>query len=329
MLHIHNGDASGNTAKNSALRGEHLAWREALICGPTPGGLSDEEFINVRARHLAETYGGPIEDCANESRHQEQVLGSFRNHDEVVLWFEHDLFCQVSLVYLLSWFAQRDHGDTKLSLICIDQFPGFDDFRGLGQLNEQQLESLFPARTPISKPQLELGQRAWAAYSSSNPQEIESLISADTSALPFLKTALGKHLERFPSTRNGLGRIENVLLELIADGQTDFKSLFQAFQRREPIYGFGDAQIYLHLTRLANSAHAPFSMSNANAAPMDSGQVARTSFEINDRGKQLLRGEDDFVNLNGIDQWLGGVHLKGEERVWRWDDVAQTLECGD
>ena len=141
-------------------------------------------------------------------------------------------------------------------------------------------------------------------------------------ALPFLKNAFGKHLERFPSVRNGLGRIDNVLLELIAAGRQDFGPLFSAFQEREPIYGFGDAQIFLHLKRLADAKHALLTMSNASAQPMESAHFAGTSFQITEQGKQVLRGEADFVRLNGIDLWLGGVHLQGAEAEWRWDEVG-------
>jgi hypothetical protein len=293
-----------------------------------PAGLSDDEFRRVRAQHLAEAYGVAIDECASELRQQDEALARITDHEEVVLWFEHDLFCQVPLVYLLARLARRESGRTKLSLICIDRFPGVDNFGGLGQLSAEQLESLFPQRIPVSESQLQLGADAWAAYSSSTPAQIGSLIAGDTTALPFLKTAFAKHLERFPSVRNGLGRIENVLLELIAGGQNDFASMFRAFQEREPIYGFGDAQIFLHLKRLANSVQAPLTLSNANAAPMNSSQVAATSFRITEQGGRLLSGDDDFIRSNGIDQWLGGVHLRGNETVWRWDEVAETLECG-
>jgi len=159
-----------------------------------------------------------------------------------VLWFEHDLFCQVHLIYLLHWFAQRDLGRTKLSLICIDEFSGVVRFRGLGQLNEEQLASLFPQRQEASKAQLHLGSRAWQAYSSADPAELIPLMNSDLSAMPFLKRALAKHIQRFPATSNGLGRIENVGLELIAEGYRSFKSLFPAFNRCESEYGLGDAQ---------------------------------------------------------------------------------------
>jgi len=328
MLHIHNGDSSAETAKNARIPGEHLAWREALVCGPTPTDLSANEFRKVRAQHLAGEYGARIDECESELEHQEKALAGFGVHEEVVLWFEHDLFCQVHLVYLLNWFAQRDLGPTKLSLICIDRFPGVDDFRGLGQLNEQQLESLLPQREEVSESQLQLGAKAWDAYSSSTPAHVEDLISAETDALPFLKTAFAKHLERFPSVRNGLGRIENVLLELIQSGGKDFRSLFPAFQQQEPVYGFGDAQVFLHLKGLANATHPLLTMSNSGADLRGSSQIADTSFEISEQGKRILNGAEDFVRLNGIDLWLGGVHLQGENSEWRWNEAKNTFESG-
>src|SRR2546426_8233817 len=169
MLHIHNGDSTAGTARKANVPGEHLSWREALVCGPTPRGLSADEFSRVRAKHLSDAYGLRIEVCAKELREQQEALASSGDHDEVVLWFEHDLFCQVHLIYLLNWFAKRELGKTTLSLICIDNFPGIDDFRGLGQLNEEQLASLFPQRCEIGSAQLNLGLKAWQAYSSSDP----------------------------------------------------------------------------------------------------------------------------------------------------------------
>ncbi len=326
MLHIHNGDSTAGTAKKTNIPGEHLAWREALVCGPAPGGLSEEEFRSVRARHLADAYGGGLEKCENDLRAQEETLSRFSDHEEVVLWFEHDLFCQVQLIFLLNWLAQRDLGRTKLSLICIREFPGIADLRGLGQLNEEQLSSLFPQRQRVTAAQLQLGSKAWAAYSSSNPKQIESLLESDLSPLPFLKSALVKHLRRFPSTYNGLGRIGNVSLELIAKGYGNFKSLFPAFVRCEPEYGFGDAQLYLELRRMSDASTPLLKLSGVDRrGAKDAAQMLLSSFEITQYGKAVLAGEGDFISSNGIDQWLGGVHLEGDEAQWRWEEQAQEL----
>jgi len=326
MLHIHNGDSAAGTAKKAGIPGEHLAWREALVCGPAPGGLAADQFRNLRARHLAAAYGVDLTKCENELRTQEETLSRFSDHEEVVLWFEHDLFCQIQLIYLLDWFSRHDSGRTRLSLILIREFPGVENFHGLGQLNEQQLSSLLPQRQKVTRAQLELGSRAWRAYSSSNPKEIESLIESDLSPLPLLKDALSKHLHRFPSTENGLGRIENVCLALVAKGYPNFRSLFPAFVRREPEYGFGDAQLYFELKRLARARTPLLTLVNGgNRAAMDPADILLSIFEITDYGKAVLAGDEDFVSLNGIDQWLGGVHLEGNESEWRWDELGQEL----
>ena len=150
--------------------------------------------------------------------------------------------------------------------------------------------------------------------------------ASDLSPLPFLKTALVKHLRRFPSTDNGLGRIGNVVLDLIAKGYSNFRSLFPAFAMREPEYGFGDAQLYLELKRLSDVSTPLLTLSaDGNRAAMDLAQMLLCNFEITKYGQAVLAGHGDFVRSNGIDQWLGGVHLQGNEALWRWDEQAQEL----
>jgi hypothetical protein len=324
MLQIFDGDSSAGTARNANLPGQHLAWREALICGPAPNNLSEAEFLEVRAQHLASTYGADLHRVRGELRAQHDALASFRDHEEVVLWFEHDLFCQVHLVYLLNWFGQHELGHTKLSLICLDEFPGVPQFRGLGQLNEEQLASLFPTREAVTGAQLELGTRAWQAYSSSDALNLVTLRDSDTSALPFLGRAVVRHLQRFPWTSTGLGRIESSALQLVADGYHLFKKLFPAFSRRESEYGLGDAQLYCAL-RLMADAPTPVLKQSGRAEPSDAAGMLLSSFELTDDGREVLSGDQDFVAQNGIDQWLGGVHLLGPEAAWRWDRETEQL----
>jgi len=325
MLHIHNGDSSAGTARAAQIPGDHIAWREALVCGPAPSGLTEREFIEVRAAHLANAYAVPIEKCRAELHAMHNALRSFPDHDEVVLWFEHDLFCQVQLIYLLNWFAVREIGRTKLSLICINEFPGVTGFHGLGQLNQEQLASLYPTRPEVTPAQLALGAKAWRAYSSDDARSLISLLREDSSDLPFLKNALERHLERFPSTHNGLGRIENVSLALISAGLRKFSSLFPAFARRQPDYGFGDAQLYRAIQRLAAAPSPLLKEKNGHSWRMDLAGIFLSSFEITQRGQAAIAGAEDFVTKNGIDLWLGGLHLQGKESAWRWDEESRQL----
>ena len=73
----------------------------------------------------------------------------------IFAWFEFDLFCQINMVAVLSGLNSRLNAEQKVSLICPSDFPGIDDFRGLGQLSSSQLRVLYPDRTTLSDSDLQ------------------------------------------------------------------------------------------------------------------------------------------------------------------------------
>jgi hypothetical protein len=329
VLHIHNGESTAGTLREFKFPGEHFAFQEVLVDGPAPAGLTVDQWQEVRAEFLAAEYEIDVVKCRNDLKNQESLLESFNKHDEVILWFEHDLFCQVNLIYLLDWFSRRDLEETRLSLICIGEFPGKPDFHGLGELTGAQMASLFETRHSMSREEFGWATVAWGAYTSSTPEPLESLLRTRSTALPLLGPALRLHLERFPSVRNGLGRIENEALKLIESGLDEFGKLFPAFCRSGPAYGLGDAQFWNMLRRLADSGSGLVSMSQPDVQRSTSAPQLKARFELTDAGRAVLSGEMDCIKQNGIDRWLGGVHLVGSSGVWRWDESVEKLVQSD
>ena len=320
MLHIHNGDSTAGTLREAGFPGEHFAFREALATGPTPQGLAKDDWLTVRAEHLAAEIEPDAAAIKQDLLRIDATLAHVSNYAEVILWFEHDLFCQINLIYLLDRFARQGTGSARLSLICIGEFPGRPDFRGLGELTAAQLASLFDTRHAVSAAELSLAQRAWAAYCAPDPREIERLLAEDTAALPILRAALVQHLARFPSVGNGLGRAEQRLLGFIADGISKFGSLCPAFFKAEPAYGLGDLQIWDDLQRLAEAAQPLIQLES----PADAASRLHAAFSITETGRRVLAGQADFIQLNGVDLWLGGVQLRADN-LWRWDEQRQAL----
>ena len=39
----------------------------------------------------------------------------------------------------------------------------------------------------------------------------------------------------------------------------------------------------------------------------------------------MLAGDADHVDLNGVDRWIGGVHLRGHTVDWRWDEATERI----
>lgn len=320
MLHILNGEATEAVLAQTPLPGERFSFRDALISGPTPE-IEGKEWRRVRANHLANAYDVEFEKCERDLARQEELFASFSDHEEVTLWFEWDLFCQVNLLYVLDACSRQDLTKTKLSLICIGDFPGRTNFRGLGELNPEDLNSLFADREVVSVIQLKLAQQAWKVYRSADPQELEKFLQTDTSELPFLKSALQLQLERFPSVGNGLNRIERRGLKLIHNGLSRFVDLFPRFSESEAGYGLGDAQLWNELQPLTKVAQ-PLLVSS-NGVPAST--LTSAYFSLTKIGQAVLDGSADAVSLNGIDKWLGGVHLHGHSNIWRWDEAQQRL----
>jgi hypothetical protein len=311
MLHVLNGDATRVSLEQAKLPGEITIWADVLHDGPTPGGLSRAEFRLVRATHLASRFVMPRETTLGDLQRWDAALDAYGAHDEVVFWLEHDLFDQAILLRHLHWLHGIEPGRTRFSLICIDRFPGFQDFAGLGQLNPRQLATLFPTRRPIIDEQIALGNDGWERFCAAEPGPLLEWLRSDTSALPFAHGALMRHIEDYP-WHDGLSRTERQMLRAVADGATTFARLFPAWQRREERIYMGDSTFLAILRDLATAREPLITITG------DPGYVTHDmTIAVTPAGGAVLAGEANHIALNGIDRWMGGVHLTAS-RHWVW-----------
>lgn len=313
MLHITNGDSVITSFKEGEIPGAYLPWRDVLHDGPVPRRDSLEALSDARAAFLADAFGGAGYQAARaEFAERDRALASFADHDEVVLWFEHDLYDQLQLLQILAWLADHDISRGRVSLIQVGRHPDVPNFQGLGQLNGAQLAALLPTRSPITPRQLEIGRDAWAAFCADEPTALCAAAARRYDPeMPFLSAALIRFLEEYPSVRDGLTRTERQLLSVIAAGTTKRKALWWASQQLETSC-WGDLSVYARLDSLADAPH-PL------VARVDADYVGLT-----DSGRRVLAGQERR-DPREIDRWLGGVHLGPGRPDWRWNERDQTI----
>src|SRR6266700_2464947 len=164
MLHITNGESVTGTFRQVRFPGTYLAWNDVLHDGPVPATSTLSELSDIRAHALAQFGGGSYEQIRSGFATRDDTLEDFREHQDVVLWFEHDLFDQLQLIQLLDWFSTHEEGKTRLSLIQINSHPGVKPFYGLGQLSGTQLARLFPQRQTVTAKQLITAHEAWQVF---------------------------------------------------------------------------------------------------------------------------------------------------------------------
>ena len=292
-------------------------WADVLYEGPVPGRLSDAELIEVRSR-----FHGPSTDPVNDFRQWRAAIEHDESYDELVLWFEHDLFDQLNLIQLLTWIGERVPAGKPVSLVCIGSFPGRPAFKGLGELAAGELAPLLGMRQRVGEQQYSLATRVWAAFREPTPEALDRIRHEDTSALPYLAAAVTRFLEEYPWTGDGLSRTERRLLQL---AESNAISLAQAFPRMCE----GETSYYITDTSLAEIAKGLSQTSppllTLDAVSAEGNRDLRGTVMLTDTGRTVLGREQDRVAMCGIDRWLGGVHLQGHGPVWRWDPARQSV----
>jgi hypothetical protein len=73
----------------------------------------------------------------NDMRLWRATIERHDSYDELILWFEHDLFDQLNLIQLLTWIRERLPTTKPVSLVCIGSLPGRAEFKGLGELTPE------------------------------------------------------------------------------------------------------------------------------------------------------------------------------------------------
>jgi hypothetical protein len=258
------------------------------------------------------------EDVLRRYREGDAVLESYASHDEMVFWFEHDLFDQLLLIRHLWWLG--DKAATRVSLVCGDQY--------LGLLRPDEFPPLFDARRPITAEQMRLGARAWEAFCNADPSGLLPFESADHLELPYLRAAIRRHLEEFPAVANGLARSERQILQVLSEGLRTPEEAFIEAARLEDYIFMGDASFWTIVRRLSECPR-PLVAAHVQARP---GQLPSGTLTLTADGAAVLAGRADHVALNGIDRWLGGVRLQGgsrtaptSQRLWRWTGSTLRL----
>jgi hypothetical protein len=310
-LHVTNGDSTEATLRQTGLVERIVVWRDVLHEGPVPD-VDDARLRAVRAEFLARGDGAPS---------RAQVLRAFEQRDrafaagrggDYVLWFEADLYDQLQLAQIVARLAVLGVAPERVTLICIGEHLGIAHFGGLGQLGPEQLAELpATAAVTLTADALELGTKAWAALRADDPRGLAAIVAARSPQLRFLPEAFDRLGREYPSTRDGLSLTERRLLAAVAEGATSPVEAFTRAAAREARPFLGDTWAFEALDRLARG-DAPLL---AGGAPL----------RLTDAGERVLRGEADHVALNGVDRWVGGVHLLGREVRWRWDDGVEAI----
>ena len=320
-LNITNGDSAAGTLSEAGIAGKIIAWRDVLHEGPVDSSLTLNVLSRQRARFISERGWGDFAHVSGDFAERDKIIQHLDYFDEVVLWFEDDLYDQLQLIQLLDFFSRGSPRRKKLTLIQVDGY--------IPPLSSAELLKLDEARARVTPEQYTLAQKAWKAFGSDDPSEILRLLDESLSALPYLGFALWRHLEEFPSVANGLSRSEREALTAIEEGHTTPVAAFMEVATRQESIFLGDIIFYSYLERLSGKKNPLVTWADGGAVVSPTAENAREfvkrELRVTPLGREVLSGSKDWQDINTESRWLGGVEIEPGSDGWRWDPGERVI----
>ncbi|HVZ15208.1 MAG TPA: DUF1835 domain-containing protein [Bauldia sp.] len=314
-LIITNGDTAADLLRQAGRGGTILPWRDVLHEGPIVGGAL-EACSRRRVSYLTQRFGLPEAEIAEGFAERDGIMRAHAGYDRIELWFEHDLFDQLQLLQVLAFFADAERSD-GLVLVQADDF--------LGRQRADTILTFGERARDITAIDLDIARRAWLDVAAPTPEAAARRAEIAEPRFPFLPPALRRFLEELPAPGNGLGRTEATALDDIHAGEGNPVRLFHDLIHQEEAAFMGDWSFFRLLDDLA-FCDVPLIAGLPPPSPADdnTGRFREAALELTMAGEEVLAGEEDHVELSGLDRWWGGTRLAGRN-VWRYDRGARRL----
>jgi hypothetical protein len=244
--------------------------------------------------------------------------------DEVNVWLGTALSDQLMLVFVVKLFQ---HYDLDYSTIQIFQYTKLENQElsalGLGLLTPESLKSLCPKPSQLTQQQVRFCLDVWQAITDSTPKALLNLLERNETCLPLLKRAMKTLCYRYPDSETGLSRFDQNILTISNEkGPQAARVIGHVLAydyhtaNQNSIYELdvvGDVYLYSRLKNMADTKlKEPLLKLNEMQQEMRDTTVTLTEF-----GLQVLVGKANAIDINGIDDWVCGVHLNSaSEHVW-------------
>jgi len=325
MLHIRCGTDILWKLDDAGIPGRKLSWSDPLCEGPVPA--ADRETLRpIRAAWLSRHYGVAHDADPKDLADADKAVDESGSHDEVVLWFEADLFDQAILLHLLPRVADACGTTTRLSLVTLHEYPGMKRFIGLGQLSAPQLGELFTRRIDVPSGMVSAAREAWSAWVHPTPERLAAVAARATSPMTYLPAAARRMLEQLPDMRTGLNRTERQGLEAVAGRAPSLHAAFAASQDMEERPWQGDSMFFALMWDLTQGSE-PLLVAEGGW-PTLSDSRKNPKLALTARGRAVLGGEEDYWKGYQGERWVGGTRLGAGAVDWRWDTAANRAVPG-
>jgi hypothetical protein len=331
-MNILNGDSAAGSFK-AAFRlpgSETLVFRDVLSCGPLHKFKNMQTWIDHREHFWTEVYDFNSEypiTFHSMPRDFHICIEELKATDHIKLWIGCALSDQLVLVFLVFLLECFQQDLDKLSVFQFNEYTRNDKdylIHGLGELRPEQIKE-HPLAFKLKDEQIRECLSVWDAITDDHPQNYLNLINTKTTSLPILNKSLKALFYRFPKLSNGLSHWDETIVSNVQQhGPKAAKIIGYTMsdgwwdQTVMSLDTVGDSYLFHRLKKLAStSLEKPLLSVNSINLPL-----RKTTVDIQEFGISVFKDEANTIASNGIDDWIGGIHLDSSlGKTWfRKDD---------
>jgi hypothetical protein len=327
-LHVTSGDSAAGSLLRARLcaRSAILSHRDVLACGPLGPLQSLESWRTERGAYwdqLLEEIGyelrrGAWAEDGDRTQDLWQGAEALRTAETVTVWLGRALSDQLMLAFLLQLAELVPFDAGRLRVVQFDQHARNScPVLGVGEVGPEEV-ARHPPAAPLSLAALGDLRALWAAVTAPAPWRLLAFLQApgDQSVL---ESAAARLLGRFPDVHSGLPRWETVLLHHVGEEWTTAARVLGAtLGHSKDLDCVGDLYLFHRLVRLARAPGTPLVALDRWPPSLRHSRVRLTA-----AGRDVMAGRANAVALNGVDDWVGGIHLDSAAgRLWLQDGDA-------
>ena len=289
-LHIINGDHLMHRVQSFGWGAEFVVWREMFCEGPSEIKIDSESAIKKRVSFLQKYYRISAEDYEKKFITQLRKLSAIKSYDEIVLWFDSDLFCQINMIAAISLVLRKMKKTSAVYLVGNLRENNKNDLKSLSLLSDPEILQYYNKRSLLDINDLEFASHIWTLYCESNPTKIIGQIKKQSN-FQYLAICLRAHLQRFPNMLTGLNTLEHNILQMVDTYEIqNMRQLLGYALEYQGYYGYGDMQMKRVLARLFQFF-----------------DQRKDRLYLSERGKLALEQKKNFYNTQKLDWYYGGV----------------------
>jgi hypothetical protein len=226
----------------------------------------------------------------------------------IAVWAGLGLPDQLLLAWVVFLFDRLELDLSKLAIFQFGTLRPTQNVLSLGELSPDDIRNYRPAPKQLSPEEAEELRHLWQVYTSDDPAALWRYV-AGSGAMPIAHRAVRELLYRYPDIRSGLGIWDECLLRnTLEHGPTALRVIGYTLGTQSLDWQ-GDMHLFRRLVGMA-ALRAPLISLAGSCESMRGCEVRLTSF-----GHDVLAGNTNTVHENGIDDWIGGVHLSAESNV--------------